>query len=198
LSDKQISREERRKAIERQKKANNKKKKKSPVVLWMKRILMAIFAIGIAGLVFGASLFAYYASSAPEIDEELLRDPISPTFYAADGETEIPYITAENREYVNYEDIPKVMEDAILATEDNRFYKHSGIDVIRLGGAVIANITGGFGSQGASTITQQVIKNSFLTNDKTLKRKAQEAYLAFKLDRNMKKKKFSRCISIKS
>ena len=187
MSDKQISREERRKAIERQKKSNNKKKKKSPAVLWMKRILMAIVAIGIAGFVFGASLFAYYASSAPEIDEELLRDPISPTFYAADGETEIPYITAENREYINYDDIPKVMEDAILATEDNRFYKHSGIDVIRLGGAVIANITGGFGSQGASTITQQVIKNSFLTNDKTLKRKAQEAYLAFKLEREYEK-----------
>src|SRR5690606_23530830 len=60
-------------------------------------------------------------------------------------------------------------------------------DVIRLGGAVIANITGGFGSQGASTITQQVIKNSFLTNDKTLKRKAQEAYLACKLEQEYEK-----------
>ena len=187
MSDKQISREERRKAIERQKKTNNKKKKKSPAVTWMKRILMAIVAIGLAVFVFGASLFAFYASSAPDLDEELLRDPISPTFYAADGETEIPYITAENREYVDYEDIPKSMENAILATEDNRFYEHSGIDVIRLGGAVIANITGGFGSQGASTITQQVIKNSFLTNDKTLKRKAQEAYLAFKLEREYEK-----------
>ncbi|MCH4825159.1 PBP1A family penicillin-binding protein [Planococcus halocryophilus] len=187
MSDKQISREERRKAIERQKKNNNKKKKKSPVFLWIKRIVLAMVIIGLAGVVFGASMFAYYASSAPEIDEELLRDPISPTFYAADGETEIPYITAENREYVNYEDIPKAMEAAILATEDNRFYKHSGIDVIRLGGAVIANITGGFGSQGASTITQQVIKNSFLTNDKTLKRKAQEAYLAYKLEQQYEK-----------
>ncbi|WP_203583282.1 penicillin-binding protein 1A [Planococcus soli] len=187
MSDKQISREERRKAIERQKKTTNKKKKKSPAVTWIKRILLALVAIGIAGFVFGASLFAFYASSAPEIDEELLRDPISPTFYAADGETEIPYITSENREYVNYEDIPKTMEDAILATEDNRFYEHSGIDVIRLGGAVIANITGGFGSQGASTITQQVIKNSFLTNDKTLKRKAQEAYLAYKLEQEYEK-----------
>ena len=187
LSDRQISREERRKAIERQKKTNNKKKKKSPAATWLKRLLLAIVAIGIACFVFGASLFAFYASSAPELDEELLRDPISPTFYAADGETEIPYITAENREYVNYEDIPKIMEDAILATEDNRFYKHSGIDVIRLGGAVIANITGGFGSQGASTITQQVIKNTFLTNDKTLKRKAQEAYLAYKLEQEYEK-----------
>ncbi|AIY05719.1 penicillin-binding protein [Planococcus sp. PAMC 21323] len=187
MSDKQISREERRKAIERQKKNSNKKKKKSPVFLWIKRIVLMMVIIGLAGVVFGASMFAYYASSAPEIDEELLRDPISPTFYAADGETEIPYITAENREYINYEDIPKTMEDAILATEDNRFYEHSGIDLIRLGGAVIANITGGFGSQGASTITQQVIKNSFLTNDKTLKRKAQEAYLAYKLEQEYEK-----------
>nr|WP_251047846.1 penicillin-binding protein 1A [Planococcus sp. ISL-109] len=140
-----------------------------------------------AGLLFGIVLFAVYASGAPELDEELLRDPISPVFLANDEETEIPFFTAQNREYVNYEDIPSVLEDAILATEDNRFYDHSGIDVIRLGGAVIANITGGFGSQGASTITQQVIKNSFLSNEKTLKRKAQEAYLAYKLEREYDK-----------
>lgn len=187
MNDKKISREERRKAIERQKKNENKNKKKSPLLVWMKRIVLVFVIIGLAGFVFGASLFAYYASSAPELDEELLRDPISPTIYAADGETEIPYITAENREYVDYKDIPKSMEAAILATEDNRFYEHSGIDLIRLGGAVIANITGGFGSQGASTITQQVIKNSFLTNDKTLKRKAQEAYLAYKLEKEYEK-----------
>ncbi len=187
MNDKKISREERRKAIERQKKNENKNKKKSPLLVWMKRIVLVFVIIGLAGFVFGASLFAYYASSAPELDEELLRDPISPTIFAADGETEIPYITAENREYVDYKDIPKSMEAAILATEDNRFYEHSGIDLIRLGGAVIANITGGFGSQGASTITQQVIKNSFLSNDKTLKRKAQEAYLAYKLEKAYEK-----------
>lgn len=153
----------------------------------MKRVILGILMIGMIGFVFGLGLFAYYASSAPDIDEELLRDPISPTILAADGKTEIPYMTAENREYIEYEDIPKVMEEAILATEDNRFYDHSGIDVIRLGGAVIANITGGFGSQGASTITQQVIKNSFLSNDKTLKRKAQEAYLAYKLEKEFEK-----------
>ena len=187
MNDKKISREERRKAIERQKKNENKNKKKSPLLVWMKRIVLVFVIIGLAGFVFGASLFAYYASSAPELDEELLRDPISPTIFAADGETEIPYITAENREYVDYKDIPKSMEAAILATEDNRFYEHSGIDLIRLGGAVIANITGGFGSQGARTITQQVIKNSFLSNDKTLKRKAQEAYLAYKLEKAYEK-----------
>ncbi|TWT01146.1 penicillin-binding protein 1A, partial [Planomicrobium sp. CPCC 101079] len=186
MSEKPISREQRRKAIEQQKKKTSKKKQK-PGASWIKRIFTTLVLIGLIGFICGAGLFAYYASSAPEIDEELLRDPITPTFLAADGKTEIPYITAENRTYINYEDIPKEMEDAILATEDNRFYKHSGIDVIRLGGAVVANITGGFGSQGASTITQQVIKNSFLSNDKTLKRKAQEAYLAYKLEQKYEK-----------
>ncbi|RNF40473.1 penicillin-binding protein 1A [Planococcus salinus] len=187
MSEKQISREQRRKAIERQKKAEKKKNKKTPGASLIKRILLTVVIIGLAGFVFGIGLFTYYASSAPDLDEELLRDPISPTFLAADGTTEIPYATAENREYIEYEDIPKVMEDAILATEDNRFYSHSGIDVIRLGGAVIANITDGFGSQGASTITQQVIKNSFLSHDKTLKRKAQEAYLAYQLEQEYEK-----------
>src|SRR5690606_12995947 len=154
---------------------------------WIKRALLAIVALAAAGFLFGVVLFAVYASSAPDLDEELLRDPISPVFLANDGETEIPYFTAQNREYVEYEDIPQVMEDAILATEDNRFYDHSGIDLIRLGGAVVANVTGGFGSQGASTITQQVIKNSFLSNEKTLKRKAQEAYLAYKLEQEYTK-----------
>ncbi len=75
------------------------------------------------------------------------------------------------------------MIDAILATEDVRFFDHFGIDIWRLGGAVLANFRDGFGSQGASTITQQVVKNSFLTNEKTLKRKAQEAWLAIQLER---------------
>ncbi|MDN5708667.1 MAG: PBP1A family penicillin-binding protein, partial [Planococcus sp. (in: firmicutes)] len=186
MSDKKISREERRKSIERQRK-NSNKQKKSGAKTWIKRGFLAIAALAVAGFLFGVVLFAVYASSAPELDEELLRDPISPVFLANDGETEIPYFTAQNREYVEYDDIPQVMEDAILATEDNRFYDHSGIDFIRLGGAVVANVTGGFGSQGASTITQQVIKNSFLSNEKTLKRKAQEAYLAFKLEQEYSK-----------
>lgn len=187
MSEKPLSREQRRKAIEQQRKNSNKKTKKPKRGGLFKRIILALLLIGVIGLVFGIGLFAFYASSAPEIDEDLLRDPISPTILAADGKTEIPYMTAENREYIEYEDIPKVMEDAILATEDNRFYEHSGIDVIRLGGAVLANITDGFGSQGASTITQQVIKNSFLSHDKTLKRKAQEAYLAYKLEQKYEK-----------
>src|SRR5699024_8899747 len=71
--------------------------------------------------------------------------------------------------------------------EDNRFYEHGAIDFKRLGGAVVKNITGGFGSQGASTITQQVVKRAFLTEEKTIKRKAQEAYLSYRLEQEYSK-----------
>jgi penicillin-binding protein 1A len=181
VSEKANSRGQRRKELEKQKKS-----KKTSTAGWLKRIIVACFIIGLAGLLFGGGLFAFYASSAPELDEESLKDPISSEFYDINGEV-FATIGSESRDYVNYEDIPKEMEAAILATEDVRFYKHNGIDFYRLGGAVLANITSGFGSQGASTLTQQVIKNSFLQNEKTLKRKAQEAYLAYQLEQKYEK-----------
>ncbi|QCR32197.1 PBP1A family penicillin-binding protein [Lysinibacillus sp. SGAir0095] len=181
MAEKRRTREELKRERELQ-----KKKHKKPVGTWIKRIVLTIVIIGIAGLIGGAGLFAVYASSAPELDEELLKDPISSEFYDKNGEV-FATIGAESRKYVNYEDIPEEMVDAILATEDVRFFDHFGIDIWRLGSAVIANVTQGFGSQGASTITQQVVKNSFLSNDKKLKRKAQEAWLAIQLERQYEK-----------
>ena len=144
----------------------------------VKKIILAIVTLGILTLVAGAGLFAYYVSSAPELDEKLLKDPLSSVFHDKNGDV-FATIGAENREYVKYEDIPQEMIDAIIATEDVRFFEHSGMDFYRLGGAILANVTRGFGAEGASTITQQVVKNSFLQNEKKLKRKAQEAWLAF-------------------
>ena len=70
--------------------------------------------------------------------------------------TFITEIGTQKLDYVEYEDIPELVRNAIIATEDSRFFEHHGVDPIRLGGAVIANFTDGFGSEGASTITQQV------------------------------------------
>ncbi|MFI8688401.1 transglycosylase domain-containing protein [Rossellomorea sp. NPDC077527] len=175
------SREEKR--LAQQKSKSNKGKKKGSLV---KRVIISLFIIGIIGMLAGAGLFAYYASSAPKLDEKLLKDPIASEIYDMNGDL-ITSVGKENREYANFDDIPQVMQDAVIATEDNRFYKHNGLDLIRLGGAVIANVTGGFGSEGASTITQQVIKGSFLSPEKTLKRKAQEAWLALKLEQEYTK-----------
>lgn len=181
MAEKRRTREELKRERELQ-----KKKQKKPVGMWVKRIILTVAIIGVIGLIGGAGLFAVYASSAPELDEELLKDPVSSEFYDRNGEI-FATIGAESRKYVEYEDIPENMIDAILATEDVRFFNHFGIDIWRLGSAVVANVTQGFGSQGASTITQQVVKNSFLSNDKKLKRKAQEAWLAIQLERQYEK-----------
>ena len=182
MTEKKPTREDLKKAREMQ-----KRKQRSPIKTWLKRILLAIVTIGIVGLVSGAGLFAYYASKAPDLDEELLKDPISSEFYDVNGELFATTGSEEKRKYIEYEDIPQGMIDAILATEDVRFFDHFGIDIWRLGGAVLANLRDGFGAQGASTITQQVVKNSFFSNAKTLERKAQEAWLAMKLERQYSK-----------
>lgn len=181
MAEKRRTREELKRERELQ-----KKKQKKPLGTWVKRVILTIVVLFVIGLVGGAGLFAVYASSAPKLDEELLKDPVSSEFYDKNGEI-FATIGSENRKYVNYEDIPQEMVDAILATEDSRFFKHHGIDIWRTGSAVIANITQGFGAQGGSTITQQVVKNSFLSNDKKLKRKAQEAWLAVQLERQYDK-----------
>ena len=185
MSDQNKSRAARRKQMEAEKRRGKNKKKKNGGTI-IKKIILGIVAIGAAILIGGAGLFAFYASSAPDLDESLLKDPLTSDFVDRNGDVFMKF-GAQKREFVPYKDIPKEMEDAVLATEDVRFYKHHGMDFWRLGGAVLANFQSGFGSQGASTLTQQVIKNSFLSDEKTLKRKAQEAWLAFKLEREYKK-----------
>lgn len=177
---------EKRQTRTRQQLKRQRQQQKKLFKVWLKRIIISLAVF--FGVLFlgGIGLFAYYASSAPKLDEELLKDPISAEFYDMNGEL-FAKIGPESRKYIEYEDIPQGMVDAILATEDVRFFDHFGIDVWRLGGAVVANVTKGFGAQGASTITQQVVKNYFLSNDKKLKRKAQEAWLAIQLERNYEK-----------
>lgn len=147
---------------------------------------MTLVTFGLIIIIGGAALFAYYASTAPDLDEELLKDPLTSNFLTKDGDIFLKF-GVEKRDYVPYDEIPEQMKNAILATEDVRFFEHGGVDFYRLGGAVVANIRNGFGSQGGSTLTQQVIKNSFLKNEKTLKRKAQEAWLAYKLEKEYRK-----------
>ncbi|MEN8700743.1 penicillin-binding protein 1A [Bacillus infantis] len=177
------SREERRKQQSAGTKKKTPKKKKGGI---LKKIFLVLIALGLAGIIIGAGAFAYMVKDTPKLDEEKLKSAIASEIYDMNGE-QIATIGSENRDYVEYEDIPKIVEEAVIATEDSRFYKHHGIDPIRLGGAVLANITEGFGAEGASTITQQVAKNYFLEFDKKLSRKAQEAWLAIQLERKYTK-----------
>ncbi|WP_112180256.1 transglycosylase domain-containing protein [Paraliobacillus zengyii] len=167
----------------KKKRQNNQSKKKKSLLF---KILVTLILLMIAAILTGGSLFAYYASQAPTLNKEDLIDPIASEVLDKNGDV-ITRLGTENRELIDYEDIPLIVEEAVLATEDIRFYDHYGVDPIRLGKAVFANITEGFGSEGASTITQQVIKQSFLTSEKSLERKAQEAWLAFKFEQDYSK-----------
>ena len=183
MADKPQTREERRRQMAA--KSQKPKRKKTSKGL-IKKIFLGLVILGIVGLLIGAGTFAYMVKDAPKLDETMLKDPISSEIYDKDNEL-ITVLGAENRDYVEYEDIPDIVENAVIATEDVRFYQHNGLDPIRLVGAVIANFTEGFGAEGASTITQQVVKNYFLTFDKTIDRKAEEAWLSFQLEQKYTK-----------
>ncbi|KAA0550446.1 PBP1A family penicillin-binding protein [Bacillus sp. BGMRC 2118] len=137
-------------------------------------------------MIVGGVTFFAIVKDAPPLDEALLKDGASSKLYDKDG-NKFAEVGLEKRTHVTFQEIPKVMEHAIIAVEDVRFYEHNGIDVRRLIGAVIANVQDGFGAEGASTITQQVVKNSFLTPEKTIERKLQEQWLAIRLEQKYSK-----------
>jgi penicillin-binding protein 1B len=93
----------------------------------------------------------------------------------------------EKRRFVPYEKIPQVLVNAVLASEDRRFFSHSGIDPIRMLKALIVDIRAGGTSQGASTLTQQFVKNYFLTPERTWRRKFADAYMAILLEKRLSK-----------
>ncbi|ASF39655.1 penicillin-binding protein [Halobacillus halophilus] len=164
----------------------SKKKKGKPL---FKKILLTILIVGLVLMIGTGGLFAYYISSAPKLDESQLSTPFSSKVYDMNDNLVTDLAGAERRTKVTYDDLPPVLKDAVIATEDSRFYDHIGIDFRRIVAAVGANITSGFGAEGASTITQQVVKRSFLTSKKTIERKVQEQYLAIKLDQEYSKEK---------
>ncbi|PAF40699.1 hypothetical protein CHH69_01745 [Terribacillus saccharophilus] len=168
-----------------QSRASRRKQKKKKRPIW-KKILLTIVLIGVLCVIAGGAVFGYYAATAPKLDEEKLSDPASNIVYDMNGD-EFAELGSENRRKVTYDDLPQQLIDAVTATEDSRFFEHNGIDIIRTGGALVSNFKNGFGAEGGSTIDQQVIKRSFLSPEKTVKRKMQEWWLAFQLDRQYSK-----------
>jgi len=114
------------------------------------------------------------------------RPKIPLRVYTADGFL-IGEYGEERRAVVAIQDVPPIMKNAILAAEDDRFYQHGGIDYTGILRAAGANLIGGGKRQGASTITQQVARNFFLTGEKTYTRKLYEALLSFKIESSLSK-----------
>lgn len=157
----------------------------------IKRTIIKVFGILVlaflAMVIVGVLVFAYYAWKAPAFNESALKDQLPTKIYDKNNKLVTTLYMGQKREHVKFDEVPDKMKDAVLATEDNRFYDHGALDYKRLSGAVMKNFTGGFGSQGASTLTQQVVKRSFLTDKKSIERKAQEAYLSYRLEQEYSK-----------
>ena len=123
-----------------------------------------------------------------KLDLEKIRSiPQSTLVYDADGRAAGALHASREREYAKLGEIPRHTVAAFITAEDQRFYQHSGVDVRRIFGALWHDIKTRSLAQGASTITQQLIKLTHLTSEKTLSRKAQEAVLARRLERRMSK-----------
>ncbi|MDD4048133.1 MAG: PBP1A family penicillin-binding protein [Clostridia bacterium] len=126
--------------------------------------------------------------SLPPYDLANITGELSSFLYDKDDKEVIPLRSDKSRVELDQSEIPEVMKQAIISIEDQRFKKHYGVDLYRLGGAVIANITKGYGSEGASTITQQLAKTAVLKNrEKKMRRKIQELYIALQIEHKYSK-----------
>ena len=151
-------------------------------------ILFWCIVAGIAGL---AVLVLIYGRDLPDYKKlATYTPPVATRLYASDGSLLIEY-AEERRVFIDFEDMPKQLVNAFVAAEDQHFWSHPGIDIL---GIIRASVNNGmrllgFNTKftGASTITQQVAKNFFLTSDRTISRKVKEAILALRLERSFSK-----------
>jgi len=174
-------------------KSNQTKKKKSKKkrkIIFRSILLVIITAIIVAGGAVAGMLFGII-KSAPEIDPtKVLTNLTESSVILDESGTEIEQIhdPNENREIVELKNMPEHLQQAFIAIEDHRFEDHPGIDIRRIFGSLLYNFkVGDAKAQGASTITQQLVKNIYLTNEKSWERKIKEMYLAIKVEQKLSK-----------
>ncbi len=177
------AKKEEKKALKKEKKQKNKKKR---IIIWSIVIVLLLALIG-GGAWFVNKKYHEYMDDVPELDLTLLDDySIASKIYDRNGELLTEVGANENVDWVGLEDCPQQLIDAFISIEDVRFYQHPGFDIKRLISAVIGQVTGK-GTHGASTITQQLVRRTYLSSEVTYKRKAQEIYLSYQLEQKLDK-----------
>ncbi|MCS7084368.1 MAG: transglycosylase domain-containing protein, partial [Aquificaceae bacterium] len=152
----------------------------------MLRIVLGI--LGLIALIFGSLAF-YLSRDLPDVRAlKSWQPPVASAVFDAKGRP-MGDIAIQRRYFMPIEKIPKHVRQAFISAEDKNFYSHPGIDIFAIARASLVNIRAGRVVQGASTITQQLARNLFLTPDKSWKRKIKEAILALKIERNFSKDK---------
>ena len=161
---------------------------KQTILRFLKYIGITFLTLFIALFLLGGGAFLYFVSKAPALSESKLVATTSSKIYDNKNEL-IADLGSERRVNAQANEIPTDLVKAIVSIEDHRFFDHRGVDTIRIMGAALRNLQGG-GLQGASTLTQQLIKLTYFstsTADQTLSRKAQEAWLAVQLEQKATK-----------
>jgi penicillin-binding protein 1A len=150
---------------------------------WLKRVVVWSGALAALGLVFVAFAVGFAAQSLPSYATLKATQPGQTIVVRARDGRELVELGPSFGEWLNYSDIPENMTNAMIAVEDKRFHSHPGVDPVRLTGAMIEGLTGSRERLGGtSTITQQLARNLFLNNNRSLDRKAREAVLAMALE----------------
>lgn len=172
------------------KKAVNPEEKKKKRKKFWKKIVIILFVLFILFVILFFLFFQYIAKNAPKFSEENLYQTESSIIYKQDG-TIIGKVGSEKREKINYDEIPEVLVNAILATEDSRFFQHNGFDLPRFLMASVKQVLTGRGG-GASTLTMQLSKNFYTSTETSgiegIKRKFTDIYMAmFQIEKNYSK-----------
>ena len=156
-------------------------------VRWWALPLLLVFLLAVAGSLVLGFVAAMVYPTLPSLEALTDYQPKIPLrIYSADGKL-IGEFGEERRAVVELRDVPKSLVDAIVAAEDERFYRHGGVDYVGVARAALSNFISGGVRQGASTITMQVARNFFLTKEKTITRKFNEMLLAFKIESSLSK-----------
>ena len=162
---------------------------KQTILRFLKYIGITFLTLFVALFLLGGVVFLYFVSKAPALSESKLVATTSSKIYDNNNEL-IADLGAERRVNTQASEIPTDLVKAIVSIEDHRFFDHRGVDTIRIIGAALRNLQGQGGLQGASTLTQQLIKLTYFstsTADQTISRKAQEAWLAVQLEQKATK-----------
>lgn len=165
------------------------KKKKHKV---LKVLLIIFLVLGILGMLAGTAFIVYIVKVSPDFNQELLKEKQSTIIYDSVG-TEIAKLGTEVRENIEYKEISEVLVDAIIATEDSRFFQHNGFDLMRFAKASLGQLAGNSDAGGGSTLSMQVVKITFtdanlVSGFEGIVRKFTDIYISiFQLEKNYTK-----------
>jgi len=164
----------------------NSQKKRHPATRIALQFVVFLLGLGLIGLLIVVFALTLAYPNLPDLDSITSYRPKIPLRVFSADNVLLGEFGEERRSVMQLKDIPDVMKKSLLAIEDDRFYEHGGVDYLGILRATVHNLMGGT-KQGASTITQQVARNFFLSSEQTFKRKIYEVLMAWKIEQNLSK-----------